>query len=130
MLSANNNVKVTSVDIGNHDYTRLCAQTINEYFPNRHIFILKNSKHITYEELSIVDAVIIDGDHSPEGFFLDLMSCVAYCTVGTKIIIDDWSIPYIQRIFKLFENFFSEYELLEKDDDQAFFILSKSIKEI
>jgi hypothetical protein len=129
MLSANETLNVTSVDIGTHAYTAPCARVIGEHFPNRHSIILKNSKHITKEEMSTADAVIIDGDHSPEGFFLDLALCMAYCPAGTIVVIDDWNYMPIQNTFKLFENFFSVYEGLENCNDQAFFLLSKSIRD-
>jgi hypothetical protein len=129
MLSSNRSLNVTSVDIGYHAYTAPCARIVGEYFSNRHTIILKNSKHITSEEMSKADAVIIDGDHSAAGFFLDLALCMAYCPVGTIIVIDDWNHMPIQKTFKLFENFFSVYEGLENCDDQAFFLLSKSIRD-
>jgi len=127
MLSANNKVKVTSVDIGIHKYTVPCAGVIQEYFGDRHRFLLQSSRQITEEELTNINAVIIDGDHSPSGFFLDLALCITYCTIGTVIVIDDWNDPVLRNTFKLLEDFFSKYQSLEDNEDQGFFLLSKMV---
>jgi predicted O-methyltransferase YrrM len=95
MLSANPQLHLTSIDIGTHSYTTPCANIIQQYFPNRHNLILKDSNKIDKHEIEQSDVVIIDGGHEFYNCLLDIAICVAYCKPGTLIVIDDYNYPPI-----------------------------------
>jgi len=95
MLSANPNLYLTSVDNGRHSYTVPCANIIQNYFPNKHKLILKDSSKIDRDEIKQSDVVIIDGGHDFANCLLDIALCVAYCKPETLIVIDDYNYPPI-----------------------------------
>jgi predicted O-methyltransferase YrrM len=95
MLTANPNLYLTSIDIGYHSYTVPCANIIQNYFPNKHKLILKDSRKIDRDEIGTSDVVIIDGGHDFANCLLDIALCVAYCKPETLIVIDDYNYPPI-----------------------------------
>ena len=95
MLSANPNLYLTSVDIGRHSYTVPCANVIQNYFPNKHKLILKDSSKLDSGEIEQSEVVIIDGGHDFANCLLDIALCVAYCKPRTLIVIDDYNYPPI-----------------------------------
>jgi hypothetical protein len=122
MLTANPNLQLTSVDIGHHSYVTTCSSIIQSYFPNRHKLILKNSSKLDYHELNS-DMVVIDGNHSFSGCFLDLALCIAYCKSGTIVVIDDWDAPSVRLAFERVSSSFVPYTEIENTELQGVFYL-------
>jgi hypothetical protein len=104
MLTANPNLNLTSIDIGKHSYTVPCANVIQNYFPNKHKLILKDSRKIVKSEIDQSDVVIIDGGHSFACCLLDIALCVAYCKPETLIVIDDYYYPQITEATNRFSS--------------------------
>lgn len=95
MLTANPNLYLTSVDNGYHSYTVPCANIIQNYFPNKHKLILKDSSKLDRDEINQSNVVIIDGGHDFANCLLDIALCIAYCKPETLIVIDDYNYPPI-----------------------------------
>jgi predicted O-methyltransferase YrrM len=85
---------ITSIDIGEHPYVACGKKYLNETYPGRHILILGDSKsvlpnlHTSYPEKTF-DMILIDGDHSFEGAFTDLVNCRLFSHADTIVIMDD-----------------------------------------
>ena len=73
----NNNSRVTSVDVGIHKDTLKASEAVKGHFGNRFRFHLLNSKYIenTLKHDSF-DLAFIDGDHTHQGVFKDIQSCI------------------------------------------------------
>jgi hypothetical protein len=121
ILSANPTVTLTSVDIGQHQYTHLCADIIKNHYQDRHRLILKNSNKLDKQEITNHDVVIIDGGHGVENCFLDLAVCIAFCKIGSVIVIDDWYDPCVKKATQFFEHCLKEWTEIPTWQGQAFF---------
>jgi len=68
---------VHSLDLGRHNYTRPCAQKLKSIFGERFKFGIKDSHHLTPDNIigENYDMVYIDGDHSIEGIMNDYDLC-------------------------------------------------------
>jgi len=123
MLTANPNLKLTSVDIGYHPYTWPCADIIQNHFPNRHNLIIKDSKKIDRNEIENSEVMIIDGGHGFEDCLADIATCVAYCRPGTLIVIDDYTSPQIIKAINEFSSSLKPCIEYTSDADQGIFYL-------
>jgi predicted O-methyltransferase YrrM len=123
MLTANPNLKLTSIDIGRHSYTVPCATVIQNHFPNRLTLIIKDSKKIDRSEIEQSAVVVIDGGHQFEDCLLDLAMCVAYCKAGTLIVVDDYASPQILEAVNRFSSSLKPCTEYISDADQGIFYL-------
>jgi predicted O-methyltransferase YrrM len=123
MLTANPNLNLTSIDIGYHSYTIHCANVIQNYFPNKHKLILKDSRKIDKGEIDQSDVVIIDGGHGFDNCLLDIAICVAYCKPGTLIVIDDYSYPPITEATSRFLSSLTPCTEFISEGDQGIYYL-------
>jgi len=123
MLSANPNLNLTSIDIGHHSYTAPCANVIQNYFPNKHKLILKDSRKIGRDEIGPSDVVIIDGGHDFANCFLDIALCIAYCKPRTLIVIDDYVYPPIAEATSRFLSSLTPCDEFISDPFQGIFYL-------
>lgn len=95
-LSANSDVKVTSFDIGQHDYVHAAKKYIDATFPDRHTLILGDSTvtvpqfvaQRTPEDVKF-DLIFIDGGHEYEVAMADLKNCKALAHADTIVVVDD-----------------------------------------
>jgi len=124
MLTANPNLKLTSVDIGYHPYVMSCAAVIQNYFSNRLTLIIKDSKKIDRCEIESSDAVVIDGGHQFEDCLADIATCVAYCKPGTLIVVDDYASPQIVEAVDRFSSALKPCTEYVSDADQGIFYLT------
>ena len=91
----NSNAYVYSFDLGEHfhQYLKYGKQYINNTYINRHILILGDSTiriPIFAQNNNIkFDIIFIDGGHSYDVAYADLMNCRKLATENTIIIMDD-----------------------------------------
>jgi len=123
MLTANPDLKLTSIDIGSHSYTVPCATIIQNHFPNRLTLIIKDSKKIGRSEIEHSDVVVIDGGHQFEDCLADIATCVAYCRPGTLIVVDDYASPQIVKAVDQFSSSLKPCTEYVSDADQGIFYL-------
>jgi predicted O-methyltransferase YrrM len=93
-LSARDDIKVISVDIGVHQYVNECKKLIDTHFPGRHILLIGDSKKIIPElnksEPRIKpDLIFIDGDHVEPTPLIDARNCLALADKDTVLVMDD-----------------------------------------
>jgi len=95
MMSARDDISVTSFDIFWFDYTRRAKLLLDIYFPTRNLLIAGNSvcslqtffkRFTAYQP----DLVFIDGGHERPIPFLDIYFILQHIKEGTWIIIDDY----------------------------------------
>jgi predicted O-methyltransferase YrrM len=92
-LKNNEKVKVTSFDIGLHDYLSTAKQYIDTTFPCRHTLVLGDST-ITIPDIVACktitfDVIFIDGGHEYHTAIADLTNCRRLATPNTIVILDD-----------------------------------------
>ena len=93
-LSARDDIKVISVDIGFHRYVNDCKKLIDKQFPNRHTLIIGDSKKIIPELHKLdpgikPDLIFIDGDHGEPTPLIDARNCLALADKETVLVMDD-----------------------------------------
>lgn len=93
-LSNNKNSKVTSFDLGVHEYVKLGKKYINDTYPGRHTLILGDSR-VTIPEFiekngdKKFDLIFIDGVHEDDVPISDLLNCRKLAHTKTILIMDD-----------------------------------------
>ena len=93
-LSARDDIKVISVDIGYHRYVYECKKLIDEQFPGRHTLIIGDSRKIIPELNKSdprikPDLIFIDGDHGEPTPLIDARNCLALADKETVLVMDD-----------------------------------------
>jgi predicted O-methyltransferase YrrM len=93
-LSARDDIRVISVDIGDHKYVYECKKLIDEQFPGRHTLLIGDSKKIIPElnksESRIKpDLIFIDGDHGEPTPLIDARNCLTLADKDTVLVMDD-----------------------------------------
>jgi len=92
MLSANPNLQLTSIDLGNHKYTIPCFDYLNQKFGNRNKLVVSDSSQ-AFPLLNPQDRqatlFIIDGGHSLNMAETDLFNCIQFGRKGSVILFDD-----------------------------------------
>jgi len=123
MLSANPQLHLTSIDIGTHSYIKRCANLIQNYFPDRHKLIVKDSSKCDGVDIEKSEVVIIDGAHEFANCLLDIAICVAYCKSGTLIVIDDYNYPPVTKAVDRFLSSLTICNEFINDREQGIFYL-------
>jgi len=93
-LSARDDIRVISVDIGVHRYVNECKKLIDTHFPGRHTLYIGDSKKIipefnTLEPGMKLDLIFIDGDHIEPTPLIDARNCLALADKETVLVMDD-----------------------------------------
>lgn len=93
-LSSNEDVCVTSFDIGEHSYVKHGKLFIDNQYQNRHTLILGDSLK-TIPEYSAefpnnkFELIFIDGGHDYNNAYNDIVNCAKLATKDTLLIVDD-----------------------------------------
>lgn len=90
-LDSNPHVKLTSFDLGEHDYVKVVKEYIDATYPGRHELILGDSTVTipAHSYDSTYDLIFIDGGHDYEIASADLSSCARFAHKDTVVIMDD-----------------------------------------
>jgi len=94
-LKNNLTCKVTSFDIGTHDYLIKGKEFIDNNYPNRHTLILGDSTLTIPEFIKNnkdnvkFDFIFIDGGHSYEVALADMTNCFELAHKDTVVALDD-----------------------------------------
>lgn len=93
-LSAREDIRVVSVDIGVHKYVNECKKLIDGQFPGRHTLYIGDSRKIIPELNKLEpgfkpDLIFIDGDHMEPTPLIDARNCLALADKETVLVMDD-----------------------------------------
>jgi len=90
-LSARDDIRMISIDIGEHTYVSNCKDAIDKHYPGRHLLLIGDSKDIVPGLKSRVepDLIFIDGDHAEPTPLIDARNCLALSGPNTILIMDD-----------------------------------------
>lgn len=111
MLSSNEDVRVTSFDIGEHYYMKDTKKIIDEMFPGRHTLILGDSTVTVPQytgESAPFDMVFVDGGHHGDVPELDIRNSCKFLKRGGFIILDDFCEWYGADVIKGAKNCFRD----------------------
>jgi predicted O-methyltransferase YrrM len=93
-LKNNENLLLTSFDLGMWDFIPIAKKFIDVTYPNRHTLILGNSlktvpQYISNNSDIKFDIIFIDGGHDYNTAYNDLNNCLKLAHKDTIIIVDD-----------------------------------------
>jgi len=103
-LSNNNNLRLTSFDLGRWNYVNISKKYIDNVYPERHNLILGDSaitvpKFVEENPNTKFDIIYVDGSHDEPMPLTDLLNCKKLAHSNTIVIMDDithtygWSAP-------------------------------------
>lgn len=104
-LKANEDFKVISFDIVDHDYTLIGKEYIDFKYPNRHRLIpgnsLKSIPNFSKRNPDIVfDLIFIDGGHQYHIAKRDIFNFKPLATKNTIVLIDDYNHPEVKKAIR------------------------------
>lgn len=93
-------IHITCVDIGEHVYSKSCAEVMSKTFGERFEMLWGDSRHLLVSdgglEASACDLVHIDGGHGSEVFRHDLEWWIRTARPGARLLVDDAYVPSIK----------------------------------
>lgn len=94
ILKNNNELTLTSFDLGTHQYLKHGKEYIDVTYPNRHTLILGDSKktipnYIIKNPNTKFDVIFIDGGHDYKTAKSDMENCFHLAHSDTIVILDD-----------------------------------------
>ncbi len=112
MLLSNPKMHITCFDLAAHRYTMPCYLKLKDIFGDRINIVVGDStqtlKHIT----GVYDLIHIDGGHSTEVAYSDIVNSYRLSKNGTILIMDDYDFP---NLHQLWDNVISHYKLQPLD---------------
>jgi len=96
-------VKLYSIDICIHPYSKVNGKKLEEMFPDRFRFTNSDSKNVHPHEIRGIDVLFIDGDHSIKGLTSDLK--LASQAEVDWILVDDYHGEWFRSIIELVDHF-------------------------
>lgn len=113
MLLTNDNVKITCVDICEHNYTKLCFLKLKEIFGDRLKLIPGSSIDIVPTlNGNTYDLIHIDGCHLVDIAEQDIQNSLKLCKSGTIMIMDD---TQDAELFDLWSKYAKQFNLISFD---------------
>jgi predicted O-methyltransferase YrrM len=92
-LATRPDIKVISVDIGQHEYVLQAQKLISRVFPGRHQLIVGDSADVLPQLLDTLkvspDLIFLDGAHTEPVVSQDVTNCLNLMRPGCWILIDD-----------------------------------------
>ena len=108
MLLTNPNINLTCFDLGDHRYTMPCYEKIKETFGDR-INIIIGDSTVTLQYINkVYDLIHIDGGHSAEVAYNDIINSYRLSKKGTILIMDDYDFHHLHQIW---DNYIIRYNL-------------------
>ena len=92
-LSVRSNIKVTSVDLGHHEYILPAQKLLQKLFPERLMLLVGDSRDVLPQLIrkkEKYDMIFVDGGHDSNIPFEDLKNVLQLCKPGTLILVDDF----------------------------------------
>lgn len=126
-LLANENVKVTSVDICAYQYTIPCYEYLKSVFKDRINLVKGDSATmlpVIFETNSNFDGYFIDGGHSDEVSGTDFRKIIDNASNGIEVCADDYYFPIIKNIVAKHVQM-GELEILADNDYNVFLKVKK-----
>jgi glycosyltransferase involved in cell wall biosynthesis len=102
VLKAHPTLKITSVDLGTHDYISKAKEYIDKTFPGRHELLLGDSRLVIPKITKKFDVIFIDGGHAHGIPQADILNCKELAYAHTTLIIDDFGNYHGQEVLKDF----------------------------
>ena len=96
LLSSNEQLRLTAVDSARSHYSKLCAELIGSWFPDRFEVFWGDRPEVLQDQwfrLQGADMVLIDGGQGSESLGEDLDRVVELTRTGTRIVVDDMLSP-------------------------------------
>ena len=90
-LSSNPEIKVISVDLGEHQYVYDAKKVIDKHFPDRHQLFIGDSRKLIPKLKGKVypDFIFIDGGHLDDIPLKDIRNCLELANNDTILCLDD-----------------------------------------
>jgi hypothetical protein len=93
LCATTENVKVVSFDLGNHEYAHEASRLLSKLFPGRHNSIYGDSKITLKGAISkkslACDFVFIDGGHTKDVAWADIINFRELSSAGTVIVMEN-----------------------------------------
>ena len=94
-LSCRSNIKVTSVDLGHHEYILPAQKLLQKLFPERLMLLVGDSRDVLPQLIrkkEKYDMIFVDGGHEGDIPFLDIQNALQLCKPGSLILVDDFHV--------------------------------------
>jgi hypothetical protein len=105
MLTANPNLVYTAIDLGCNPYVDECYAFLKSVFGGR-INLIKGNSLTALPELleqnTSFDGYIVDGDHTVEVTYSDLLNITKYAKDGSMLCFDDSEVPELRILVNCF----------------------------
>jgi len=88
-LKNNSTLRLTSFDLGTHNYVLTGKKYIDKMYPNRHNLILGDSTITVPLYTGSFDVIFIDGGHDYDVAKKDIENCMRFAHKDTIVIVDD-----------------------------------------
>lgn len=132
MLTANPNLKLTSVDICEHKYTKPCFEYLSSVFPGRITLVEGDSTKVLVDALQdkATTGYIIDGGHGLDVAETDLRNVIQHANPGAVLCFDDSDFVELRMMLNMYMmsghlvNFFDPYGPTQNQTQMFFKIVA------